>query len=344
MGADSDNVTPSAVAGMVQAAAAVVWESPSGWVPPVRVARVGDSEGRSGSAGEPTVDDPDSEKAGRLWKRTILSLTAAGWYLSLLIHMVGYTAAALIFWLMGLSLLSDSLYERLPAIRAALDDFDREDEDPVLEIIQTSRLNPNETTSSRQQLASYLDAIDDGQIDTIRTDALASVTGSQDQDSGAVGQSVFFRIPKSGLAVTKGSFTAWTEPANPGPGELYQIIIEIRLPGKMKRYRVSDLSGQVIGTDRYRQKIPYDSRAASATRVTAGGKPVTVNSRTVVDVTGDKVQLVIKVPGARRLVKDTIRIRSRRLREEHDLVLVFGGSASQDGDSALTDDPKLNDE
>ena len=38
----------------------------------------------------------------------------------------------------------------------------------------------------------------------------------------------------------------------------------------------------------------------------------------------NRVQIIVKVPGAARLVKDVIKIRSRKLKEEQELTLVFG--------------------
>ena len=271
----------------------------------------------------------------RPWKKALLSLTATGWYLSFVIHITAYVNAGLVFWWLGMSLLPEPFVETLPAIRAALDDENTDDEQPALEIIPTPGIDVPEIHSSREQLASHLIPTDDGNVDALITDALMSTLGQQDRDTGAGSDSAFLRIPETGLAVTKGSFTAWTIPESPAPRQLYQIVIEIRLPEKLKRYRLSDLSGQVIGTDGYRQKLPWDSRVPGAARVIADGRPETVNSRTIVVMESDKVQLVIKVPGAERLIKDTIRIRSRRLREEQQLNLVFDGSLSQgDGSSS----------
>lgn len=108
------------------------------------------------------------------------------------------------------------------------------------------------------------------------------------------------------------------------PGQNYVIIVEIRLPDDVQQYRLTDLTGEVIGTDRYRQSIPFDRDApsASAARTPDGLKVIRGNES--VQVADNRVQLVIKVPGASRLVKDTIRIRSRRLRENQELILVFG--------------------
>ena len=105
-------------------------------------------------------------------------------------------------------------------------------------------------------------------------------------------------------AVTKGSFTVWTVPEDPEPGQDYVIVIEIKLPEKVQRYPLKDLSGMVVGTDGWRQAIPGKSQGFAR----------------VVD---HRTQLEIRVPGAPRLVRDTIRIRSRILKEQQVLTIVF---------------------
>ena len=100
----------------------------------------------------------------------------------------------------------------------------------------------------------------------------------------------------------------------------YRIVIEVRLPGDVKRYRVSDLKGEVIGTDGYRQLLPYDKRMPTASRApAANGREVVITSSSSIDVIKNRVQIIIVVPGARNLVKDRIQIRSRRLREDQEV-------------------------
>ncbi len=109
-------------------------------------------------------------------------------------------------------------------------------------------------------------------------------------------------IPK--YAVTKGSYSVWTDPKDPEPGVSYQIVIQFRLPRTVDTYRGSDLSGMVIGTDGYKQAIRF-SRTESF--------PVHDGS----------VQVRIRVPGADRLVRDTIRIESKLLREKQVIEIEF---------------------
>lgn len=165
-----------------------------------------------------------------------------------------------------------------------------------------------------------------GGLESMGDASLQIASGSERQgNAGESGDGLFLRIPRSGLAVTKGSFTAFTLPAMPKPKEAYSIVIEVRLPPEIQRYRVSDLSGHVKGSDKYSQKLPYDPKSPSA-----AGYPVRdgsirqLDASTVLDVHDNKVQIVVKVPGAARLVRDEIQIRSKRLREEQTLVIVFG--------------------
>jgi hypothetical protein len=113
-----------------------------------------------------------------------------------------------------------------------------------------------------------------------------------------------FAMPSGGNVVTEGSFTAWTVPADPKPHEVYSIIVQIKLPKRVRSYRSADLSGTVVGTDRYRQELP-------------GLQPK------FLPVKKNSVQLEILVPGAADLVQDTIRIKSKMLKEEQELRIVF---------------------
>ncbi len=147
----------------------------------------------------------------------------------------------------------------------------------------------------------------------------------------------FLRLPRG--AVTAGSFAAWTipqgldnslrpmrerreRPAQPGdsplPGEVYWIVIRIKLPANSATYSLSDLTGSVRGTDKYVQVIPdgvfilsKDGRLEKPSRT---GK---------LDVTNRSIDLVMRVPGAESLVKDTIELKSKLLKETQRLTLEF---------------------
>jgi hypothetical protein len=139
--------------------------------------------------------------------------------------------------------------------------------------------------------------------------------------------------------VTAGSFAAWTvpqgldnngrkirersgKPGEPGEspleGEVYFIVIRIKLPANRSTYSLSDLSGSVIGTDKYRQVIPdgvfvlaKDGRLEKPPR---HGK---------LDVKNRSIDIVMRVPGAERLVKDTIELKSKILNETQRMTLEF---------------------
>ncbi len=111
------------------------------------------------------------------------------------------------------------------------------------------------------------------------------------------------RVPSS--AVTKGSFTVWTEPEDPEPYHPYEIVIQVKLPPEVKGYRLRDLSGHVIGTDDFKLEIKYKPTERKA-------------------VKDGVVQVRIFVLGAKiKATRDTIVIRSAILKEEQKIEIVF---------------------
>ncbi|MBL8849178.1 MAG: hypothetical protein JNG89_05820 [Planctomycetaceae bacterium] len=159
--------------------------------------------------------------------------------------------------------------------------------------------------------------------------------------AGEVGNGMMQFVPKN--AVKKGSFAAWTTPVfddyfprpfgatDPKPGDSpramqnYWITIQIKVPGDRRRYSVRDLTGEVIGTDGYSQKLPEHTY-----RLSEDGKLLPLQNGGQVPVVDGFVQLVVKVPGARSLVKDTIVVKSKLLKEEQSLEIVFKGNADRD--------------
>jgi hypothetical protein len=132
---------------------------------------------------------------------------------------------------------------------------------------------------------------------------LGAIDGQKEGDGqgdGSIGMNV--RPPST--AVTKGSFTVWTDPEDPNPGQNYDIVIQVKLPSSVKTYRLRDLEGNVRGTDRYFKAIQYPS----------------TERRTVQD---GVVQVRVQIPGAAVLVRDTIKIRSQLLKEEQTIEIVF---------------------
>ena len=106
------------------------------------------------------------------------------------------------------------------------------------------------------------------------------------------------------FAVTKGSFSAWTQPRDPEPNRQYVIVIQVRLPPAIREYRGSDLTGKVTGTDTYEKVIRFK---------TTDKFPVKDGA----------VEIRIPIPGGAQRVRDTIRIESRLLREKQTLRIEF---------------------
>jgi hypothetical protein len=106
--------------------------------------------------------------------------------------------------------------------------------------------------------------------------------------------------------VTRGSFTVWTIPEDPTPGEKYMIMIQIKLNNSVKRYPRSDLSGNVIGTDGYRDNFGGPTES--------GYLPIKDNT---------VIYEALPVPGAAQLVKDVITVESKILKEKQVIELIF---------------------
>lgn len=105
-------------------------------------------------------------------------------------------------------------------------------------------------------------------------------------------------------SISQGSFSVWTEPEYPNPGEPYRIIVQIQLPPKTKNYHLRDLNGVVVGSDGYRKTIPG---------INPGPLPIVDGC----------VRLVIPIVSADERVKDTIFIRSKLLKETQKLLIEF---------------------
>lgn len=134
----------------------------------------------------------------------------------------------------------------------------------------------------------------------------SNVAAGTESASGGTG----VRPPGGANAVTKGSFTAWTVPADPAPREDYLVVILVRVPEKIRKYEKEDLSGFLEGDDGYETPIG---------NFTGKGFPKQFYGQFD---TGAR-RLVIRIPGAAAKVRDTIRIRSKILREEQTMEIVF---------------------
>ena len=272
-------------------------------------------------AGDITEESGAEDFSARL---AILTGTAAfGYYLSVLLHVVAYMTAAVVFLFFGPDLFDD---DTSFLIRASLDDTTVLDENAKLEMVPELNMGTSDGQSNIERISSNLKAVENGLIDTTVADVLPSMLTAKDENDDTGSGGFLFKLPESGLAVTKGSFTAWTEPEVPEVGRPYLIIIEVRLPKAVKGYRINDLSGTVRGTDGYGQSIPFDANQRNSSFYTDENVKHRIQTGSEsIKVRGNKIQLGIQVPGAQKLVRDTIEIRSRRLREKQKLELVFGG-------------------
>ena len=254
---------------------------------------------------------------------TLSSAAAVSMFSSMTFHLAAWGLALVLLPLLGINWL-EQLTSEQPPLQASLGDEEIIDQLAFVEI--NTRLD-GETTdgpTSLEQMARELQQSESGWLHSA-VDNLWQNESSSDEQQSVANAGNLLKVPESGLAVTKGSFTAFTIPAAPQPLQRYSIVIEIRLPDDVKRYRVADLAGDVRGTDNYKQNLPYDSDLPYASGFpTAGGKVIQLKRSSVLDVENNRVQIVVQVPGARRLVKDVITIKSRMLREEQELELVFG--------------------
>ncbi|WP_339730168.1 hypothetical protein [uncultured Gimesia sp.] len=151
--------------------------------------------------------------------------------------------------------------------------------------------------------------------------------GEADGDGKGTGGGEF-KFKPMGNAVTVGSFTAWTIPKDPDLNQDYLIIIQVKLPYNYKssRYRATDLSGLVVGTDDHRQAIPWDRRWPNTTSTpTANGKQRLVTPKDYYLPVKNRIsQLIVRVPGSKiPATRDTIKLESKILKEKQTLEIVF---------------------
>lgn len=173
----------------------------------------------------------------------------------------------------------------------------------------------------------------------------AGTPGSEDGNSsadvaGAVG-GYLLRAP--GNAVRAGKFTAFAQPIitngfgdnrreelgqpgdSPGYKQDYYIVIHIKVGTVRKTYPISDLVGTVVGTDGYRQTVPQGMFVLAP-----DGTPEPLKADKRIKVTRGVVQLLVRVPGGESGVRDQIALKSRILKEEQKLQLVFQAKRVED--------------
>jgi len=231
----------------------------------------------------------------RHWLRTAM---AAGYGISLLIH-----AVALL--IMSFVVLSQIDFEE-----SIISSISSDDETSLFDEIVDVRMDmPEGDISLEKDLdsATNMDMADwaDNPITTGVEDSIESLF-EKDGAKGLGGGG--FMAPPNSRIFKKGSFSAWTIPDDPEPGQDYVIVIVVKLPKRVKRYRASDLVGLVVGTDGYRQAVPG---------------PQYSRGTVYLPMKDHMAKLVVKVPGGASRVRDVINIRSKTLKEKQKIELEF---------------------
>ncbi len=131
-------------------------------------------------------------------------------------------------------------------------------------------------------------------------------------------------------AVQRGSFTVWTDPKDPAPGQFYDVIIEVKFASNITNYRESDLTGCIIGTDEYAYALGRGRYAGSGNFANCSQLYAKSTSdfsqgyRKPSFKSGAGIaQLRIPIPGAEDLVRDRIEIRSTILNESQVVTIEF---------------------
>lgn len=194
------------------------------------------------------------------------------------------------------------------AIRASFSDRDVLDDDVLVpqgaEIILQHSSGP---AAKKTVLPSSITELtsDEGELKVDPQEFAPAIgeDGDQEQGIGTGGTEGFrYQKPNGGQAVTRGSFTVWTEPPDPFANQPYFIVVQLRVPEKLTTYPKSDLKVEVLGSDTFYLKLPDPRRGFKL-----------VGSLPVID---GKTQLVIPIPGAPSLVRDIIRIESIEILHE----------------------------
>lgn len=271
---------------------------------------------------KPKLDEPVEEKPGTLSERVtkwVVGVAAMGYGVSLILHAVvllglGFVVVypKLVNQPGGLTLGSGTgIDTEVDFGPISLDNGGGQDAGSTAEATPELNILPGLLLDQNQM-----------EVPQIASDLLGSGAGTSNQGTGTGdskghgtgggigngdGKGLPFHMPGGGgKVVTKGSFTAWTVPEDPEPGQNYIIVIQFKVPDNVRnKIPRADLVGSmVVGTDGYRQMIPG-------------------NTHGYLPGDGKVVQLAVSVPGAGRLVRDTITVKSKMLKEEQVLTIEF---------------------
>lgn len=187
-------------------------------------------------------------------------------------------------------------------------------ESSAIEIFTTeAEVTPTEPANETPEVlamsaSTMIPMLDENALDSL-PDALAAMATSHSGPAEPAksvakpqAQAVAVKAPRN--AVSAGSFSVWTEPDNPDPGEPYKIIVQIRMPDGTERYSLADLEGVVVGSDGYQKMIPG-------------------NLRGFLPVQDGHVRFEVHIVSADENVQDTVFVRSKVLREAQKLQLRF---------------------
>jgi hypothetical protein len=281
----------------------------------------GGKEGRQSEASLIETSDDEAEKLD--WKKDWKKL-AVLWLISNVT--CGY-GVSLIFHTVVLGAMSAIVYHSMDDNQSITTIITDADAMPI-EFTEIMNLTVEPAGSSENQLP-QLTKIPitnaEAEISSSLLDSAASNAGN-DGEGGDTdeGFGFVFSMPEGGKVVSKGSFSAWTVPEDPEPDKDYMIVIRIKLPEKTKLYRISDLSGKVEGSDDYVQHLPFDpERKDLGARSERGGQITKLRSSSRLRVIKNHVQIMIPVKGGNNLVRDTIHVRSRMLKEDQKLEIEF---------------------
>lgn len=284
------------------------------------------SRGRRKQNAAPVVEPGDDEQPPTSWKtRMLLWLTSAaatGYGLSLIFHAAVLTGMGL--WVLPGLIESNDITTVVESDREAPQEFDEVEELTIDAPAGNEEIVKPQHTEMIEQ---------DTELSQLQHDFLADVTAAETEGEGGTtsGTGGGIRLLEPKNAVRKGSFTAWTIPIpqrfgekpeagdSPRPGQAYYIVIQVRVQEGRRTYKVNDLSGKVVGTDGYQQLIP-----AGAFVQEKNGKLTRAKLGRLLPIIDGVVQILIRVPGADSLVKDMVTVKSRSLKEQQTLELVFG--------------------
>jgi len=263
------------------------------------------------------LSEADSEDKPKNWREWLLRWLTGKEARSLV--------TSLAFHILLLICLSLILFAQVSENQAISMIMGEENTIPTLEEVDLSF----ETAGGEVTTAPELQKIERESAESVLQNDLVKMldfAGTGEGNDGGEGFGMAFKMPTGGKAVTKGSFTAWTVPKDPRPGQDYKIVIQIQVPKSITRYRMSDLTGRVIGTDKYTLDIPNEiqfNRYGTKIQKTRTGELEFARKGDYARVVDNQVQVIVNVEGAKQLVQDTIEVKSRMLKEEQKLEIVF---------------------